>query len=250
MFFATIVFKQALFVMVLPLWSRGLAAISPFWLGCLPIWQEALNFRANWMVKWTYWHVQLENSILKHWIYICNCRSAYYTYQVLCEVKTQCVQVYHIVQCLWSSSCSSCVFGLWSLHIKLYVKSKLSVFKCTILYSVFGLFVTDWCSCFALCSLRLQVGEVVTTIPTIGFNVEQVTYNNLKFQVWDLGGQTSIRWVGIAGGVTFRLLTCVWLLYFCMESNKFSSCRWHSLILNLITFAIYLFHPEHLYYSI
>lgn len=42
---------------------------------------------------------------------------------------------------------------------------------------------------------RLQVGEVVTTIPTIGFNVEQVTYKNLKFQVWDLGGQTSIRYV-------------------------------------------------------
>jgi len=40
---------------------------------------------------------------------------------------------------------------------------------------------------------RLQVGEVVTTIPTIGFNVEQVSYKNLKFQVWDLGGLTSIR---------------------------------------------------------
>jgi len=40
---------------------------------------------------------------------------------------------------------------------------------------------------------RLQVGEVVTTIPTIGFNVEQVTFKNLRFQVWDLGGQTSIR---------------------------------------------------------
>lgn len=40
---------------------------------------------------------------------------------------------------------------------------------------------------------RLQVGEVVTTIPTIGFNVETVSYKNLKFQVWDLGGQTSIR---------------------------------------------------------
>ncbi|CAD6199648.1 unnamed protein product [Caenorhabditis auriculariae] len=40
---------------------------------------------------------------------------------------------------------------------------------------------------------RLQVGEIVTTIPTIGFNVEQVEYKNLKFQVWDLGGQTSIR---------------------------------------------------------
>ncbi|KAF7248710.1 ADP-ribosylation factor-like protein 1 [Varanus komodoensis] len=30
-------------------------------------------------------------------------------------------------------------------------------------------------------------------ITTIGFNVETVTYKNLKFQVWDLGGQTSIR---------------------------------------------------------
>lgn len=46
-----------------------------------------------------------------------------------------------------------------------------------------------------LLMIRLQVGEVVTTIPTIGFNVEQVTYKNLKFQVWDLGGQTSIRYV-------------------------------------------------------
>merc|ERR1712176_378603 len=40
---------------------------------------------------------------------------------------------------------------------------------------------------------RLQVGEVVTTIPTIGFNVETLQYKNIKFQVWDLGGQTSIR---------------------------------------------------------
>lgn len=30
-------------------------------------------------------------------------------------------------------------------------------------------------------------------VAAIGFNVEQVTYKNLKFQVWDLGGQTSIR---------------------------------------------------------
>lgn len=40
---------------------------------------------------------------------------------------------------------------------------------------------------------RLQLGEIVTTIPTIGFNVETVNYRNIKFQVWDLGGQTSIR---------------------------------------------------------
>lgn len=40
---------------------------------------------------------------------------------------------------------------------------------------------------------RLKIGEVVTTIPTIGFNVESVIYKNLAFNVWDLGGQTSIR---------------------------------------------------------
>mmetsp|Transcript_30069 Transcript_30069/g.54971 ORF Transcript_30069/g.54971 Transcript_30069/m.54971 type:complete len:182 (-) Transcript_30069:374-919(-) len=40
---------------------------------------------------------------------------------------------------------------------------------------------------------RLQIGEVVSTVPTIGFNVETVSYKNIKFQVWDLGGQSSIR---------------------------------------------------------
>ena len=30
-------------------------------------------------------------------------------------------------------------------------------------------------------------------MPTIGFNVETVQWGNLRFQVWDLGGQTSIR---------------------------------------------------------
>jgi ADP-ribosylation factor-like protein 1 len=33
----------------------------------------------------------------------------------------------------------------------------------------------------------------VSTTPTIGFNVESVTYRNLNLNVWDLGGQTSIR---------------------------------------------------------
>ncbi|KCV69383.1 ADP-ribosylation factor-like protein 1 [Fonticula alba] len=28
---------------------------------------------------------------------------------------------------------------------------------------------------------------------SVGFNVETVTYKNLKFQVWDLGGQCTIR---------------------------------------------------------
>ena len=34
---------------------------------------------------------------------------------------------------------------------------------------------------------------MVTTIPTIGFNVETVQYKNLNFAVWDVGGQHKIR---------------------------------------------------------
>ncbi|KMZ64435.1 hypothetical protein ZOSMA_36G00410 [Zostera marina] len=41
---------------------------------------------------------------------------------------------------------------------------------------------------------RLQMGEVVSTIPTIGFNVETVHYKNIKFQVWDLGMFTFCYW--------------------------------------------------------
>eukprot|EP00938_MAST-03A_sp_MAST-3A-sp1_P001240 g1240.t1 len=41
--------------------------------------------------------------------------------------------------------------------------------------------------------LKAPGAEPVSTVPTIGFNVETLQYKNLKFQVWDLGGQTSIR---------------------------------------------------------
>ena len=36
-------------------------------------------------------------------------------------------------------------------------------------------------------------GDIEQTTPTIGFNVEVLQYKNIKFQVWDLGGQTTIR---------------------------------------------------------
>lgn len=36
---------------------------------------------------------------------------------------------------------------------------------------------------------KLKLGEIVTTIPTIGFNVETVEYKNICFTVWDVGGQ-------------------------------------------------------------
>lgn len=40
---------------------------------------------------------------------------------------------------------------------------------------------------------KLKLGEIVTTIPTIGFNVETVDYKNICFTVWDVGGQDKIR---------------------------------------------------------
>jgi GTPase SAR1 family protein len=39
---------------------------------------------------------------------------------------------------------------------------------------------------------KLKLGEVVTTIPTIGFNVETVEYKNISFTVWDVGGQDKV----------------------------------------------------------
>jgi len=40
---------------------------------------------------------------------------------------------------------------------------------------------------------KMKLGEVVTTIPTIGFNVETVDYKKISFTVWDVGGQDKIR---------------------------------------------------------
>merc|ERR1711976_109081 len=40
---------------------------------------------------------------------------------------------------------------------------------------------------------KLKLGQSVTTIPTVGFNVETVQYKNVRFNVWDVGGQDKIR---------------------------------------------------------
>ena len=39
----------------------------------------------------------------------------------------------------------------------------------------------------------VQLGEVVTTIPTIGFNVETVNHKNVDLIVWDVGGRDKTR---------------------------------------------------------
>eukprot|EP01090_Pellita_catalonica_P018377 TRINITY_DN5913_c0_g1_i1.p1 TRINITY_DN5913_c0_g1~~TRINITY_DN5913_c0_g1_i1.p1 ORF type:complete len:183 (-),score=39.27 TRINITY_DN5913_c0_g1_i1:50-598(-) len=40
---------------------------------------------------------------------------------------------------------------------------------------------------------KLQLGENVQTVPTIGFNVETVSYKKLDFTIFDVGGQDRIR---------------------------------------------------------
>jgi ADP-ribosylation factor-like protein 1 len=74
---------------------------------------------------------------------------------------------------LWFSSLFSTLFS-WRREVRVLILGLDNAGKTTILY-------------------RLQVDEPVTTVPTIGFNVETLQYKNIKFQVWDLGGQSSIR---------------------------------------------------------
>jgi small GTP-binding protein len=40
---------------------------------------------------------------------------------------------------------------------------------------------------------RLKLGELVATIPTVGFHVETVQYKNLNMTIWDVGGQDKVR---------------------------------------------------------
>eukprot|EP01064_Diplonema_japonicum_P009613 TRINITY_DN1708_c5_g1_i1.p1 TRINITY_DN1708_c5_g1~~TRINITY_DN1708_c5_g1_i1.p1 ORF type:complete len:183 (+),score=32.73 TRINITY_DN1708_c5_g1_i1:43-591(+) len=73
---------------------------------------------------------------------------------------------------LWSKFTSTLGFG--NKEVRILILGLDNAGKTTILY-------------------KLQLGDVVTAVPTIGFNVETITYKNLSLQVWDLGGQTSIR---------------------------------------------------------
>ena len=41
----------------------------------------------------------------------------------------------------------------------------------------------------------MKLNETVMSNPTLGFNVEEVQFENLKFTIWDVGGQKRIRFV-------------------------------------------------------
>jgi hypothetical protein len=40
---------------------------------------------------------------------------------------------------------------------------------------------------------KLKLGQAVTTIPTVGFNVETVSYRNVKFNVWVSGASCVVH---------------------------------------------------------
>lgn len=40
---------------------------------------------------------------------------------------------------------------------------------------------------------QMKLNEAVASVPTVGFNVEEVNYKGLHFNVWDIGGQTKLR---------------------------------------------------------
>lgn len=39
----------------------------------------------------------------------------------------------------------------------------------------------------------LKLNKLIKTIPTIGFNVENIKYKNLDLTIWDIGGQEKLR---------------------------------------------------------
>ena len=40
---------------------------------------------------------------------------------------------------------------------------------------------------------QIASGQAINTVPTVGFNMEELEYENIKFKVWDLGGQEALR---------------------------------------------------------
>ncbi len=40
---------------------------------------------------------------------------------------------------------------------------------------------------------QMKINETVSSVPTVGFNVEDIKYKELQFTVWDIGGQTKLR---------------------------------------------------------
>jgi len=72
----------------------------------------------------------------------------------------------------------------WTINRKSKIKSKLSLRVLMLGLDMAGK---------TLLMYKLKLNDTVTTIPTIGFNVETIKYQKSDFTIWDVGGQDKIR---------------------------------------------------------
>jgi len=77
----------------------------------------------------------------------------------------------------WPTAESSGLFG--SREVRLLVAGLDAAGKTTVLYK--------------LKNGQKRAGSTVSTLPTLNFNVETCKFKNVKFSIWDVGGQDSIR---------------------------------------------------------
>jgi ADP-ribosylation factor protein 1 len=56
---------------------------------------------------------------------------------------------------------------------------------------------------------KLKLGEVVTTIPTVGFNVEEVQYKSARFTITDCGYKVKASWMDV---VSPRTAAMIWVV--------------------------------------
>jgi len=72
------------------------------------------------------------------------------------------------------------------------------------------------------CLYKMKLGELVTTVPTIGFNVERIAHRNLEMTIWDVGGQDKIRplWKHYYENTD----ALVWIVDSC-DADRMAECR-------------------------
>eukprot|EP00760_Papus_ankaliazontas_P015097 PhM_4_TR16345/c0_g1_i3/m.24762/K07937/ARF1; ADP-ribosylation factor 1 len=73
---------------------------------------------------------------------------------------------------------------------------------------------------------KLKLGEIITTIPTIGFNVETVEYKNIKFTCWDVGGPDRIRPI-FRQNLYYQNVGVVIFVFDCSDGERFELAEKH-----------------------
>lgn len=83
---------------------------------------------------------------------------------------------------------------------------------------------------------QLLLGEAVHTRPTIGSNVEEVVWRNLRFVMWDLGGQQSLRSAWNTYYTNSEVSSCYLSVFImlCTQSMCMYTCDMYNIIILLL----------------